>query len=350
EGTYTFMVKSKNLYGIESVPAAFRFTISPPWYRTYLAYFSYFVLFLCIIIVVVKLYTYQLIREKDKLEGIVKERTQEILMQKEEILVQAEHLRETYDWMRAKNIELEYQKKAFKKQKDQLEVSNATKNKFFRIIAHDLRNPISTLVGSTGFILTDIDSFDKDKMKRIIEELNKLSLTTYTLLENLLDWSTSQMGEIAFDPKPLELLSLVKENLELVKSKIDEKNIRMEIDIPENLMVLADENMIHNIIRNLITNAVKFTPDNGHIKIFAESKGELYHLSIADNGVGINKEHLENLFRLDKHVTTPGTHNEKGSGLGLILCKEFIERNGGTITVVSEPGKGSTFTITLKPA
>ena len=350
EGTYTFMVKSKNLYGIESVPAAFRFTISPPWYRTYLAYFSYFVLFLCIIIVVVKLYTYQLIREKDKLEGIVKERTQEILMQKEEILVQAEHLRETYDWMRAKNIELEYQKKAFKKQKDQLEVSNATKNKFFRIIAHDLRNPISTLVGSTGFILTDIDSFDKDKMKRIIEELNKLSLTTYTLLENLLDWSTSQMGEIAFDPKPLELLSLVKENLELVKSKIDEKNIRMEIDIPENLMVLADENMIHNIIRNLITNAVKFTPDNGHIRIFAESKGELYYLSIADNGVGISKEHLENLFRLDKHVTTPGTHNEKGSGLGLILCKEFIERNGGTITVESEPGEGSTFTITIKPA
>jgi signal transduction histidine kinase len=299
---------------------------------------------------VVKLYTYRLIREKDKLEGIVKERTQEILMQKEEILVQAEHLRETYDWMRAKNIELEYQKKAFEKKKDQLEISNATKNKFFRIIAHDLRNPISTLVSSTGYILTDIEKFDNVKMKRIIEELNKLSLTTYNLLENLLDWSTSQMGEIRFDPKKVEIISVVRENLELVKSNIDSKNIQIDISVPEGLRVLADENMVHNIIRNLITNAVKFTPDNGLIKVFTEVKDDYCSLNIADNGVGISKENLENLFRIDKHVSTPGTHNEKGSGLGLILCKEFVERNGGTISVTSDPEKGSTFTISFKLA
>ncbi len=350
EGNYIFRVKSKNLYGIESIPAEYHFTILPPWYRTFLAFFGYLTLFIVVIILVVKLYTYRLIREKDKLEGIVKERTQEILMQKEEILVQAEHLRETYDWMRAKNIELEYQKKAFEKKKDQLEVSNATKNKFFRIIAHDLRNPISTLVGSTGYILTDIEKFDKEKMKRIIEDLNKLSLTTYSLLENLLDWSTSQMGEIKFDPKPVELISVVRENIELVRSNIDSKNIQIEISIPEGLSVFADENMVLNIVRNLITNAVKFTPDNGLIRIFSEVKDERCSLNISDNGVGISKENLENLFRIDKHVSTPGTQNEKGSGLGLILCKEFVERNGGTISVTSELEKGSTFTINFKLA
>jgi signal transduction histidine kinase len=350
EGSYTFKVKSKNLYGIESIPAEYHFKILPPWYRTFLAYLGYFTLFFIVIILVVKLYTYRLIKEKDKLEGVVKERTQEILMQKEEILVQAEHLRETYDWMRAKNIELEYQKKAFEKKKDQLEISNATKNKFFRIIAHDLRNPISTLVSSTGYILTDIEKFDKVKMKRIIEELNKLSLTTYNLLENLLDWSTSQMGEIRFDPKKVELISVVRENIELVKSNIDSKNIQIDASVPEGLSVLADENMVHNTIRNLITNAVKFTPDNGLIRVFTEVKDDYCSLNISDNGVGISKENLENLFRIDKHVSTPGTHNEKGSGLGLILCKEFVERNGGTISVTSELEKGSTFTISFKLA
>ena len=348
EGYYTFKVKGKNFYGIESEPAEFKFTILPPWYRTILAYLGYFLLGVLFVVIVVKLYTYRLIIEKENLEGIVKERTQEILMQKEEILVQAEHLKETYDWIRAKNIELEYQKKAFERKKDQLEVSNATKNKFFRIIAHDLRNPISTLVSTTGYILTDIDEFDKEKMKGIIEDLNKLSLTTYNLLENLLDWSTSQMGEIKFNPKPVDLNLAVNDNIELISSKLQSKNIAIEVNLPERIEVMADENMVYTIIRNLITNAVKFSKENGTIRVYTVINKPFCSICIADDGVGISSDNLDKLFRIDKHLSTLGTHNEKGSGLGLILCKEFAEKNGGDISVESEPGKGSTFTLILK--
>jgi len=348
EGNYIFNVKSKNLYRIVSEPAEFHFKILPPWYRTYFAYMGYALVSILAIALIVKFYTYRLIKEKEKLEGIVKERTQEILMQNEEILVQAEHLKDANEWISAKNVELEAQKKEIEKKKDQLEVSNATKNKFFRIIAHDLRNPISTLVGSTGYILTDYDDFDKEKTKHFIVDLNKLSLTTYNLLENLLDWSTSQMGEIKFEPTNLDLIGVVNENIDLVNSKINEKHIELDVTLPENLTVYADENMVNTVVRNLLTNAVKFTQDHGHIKIFAKVDEKTCSLSISDDGVGISKENLEKLFRIEKHVTTPGTHNEKGSGLGLILCKEFIERNGGTISVESEPNKGSTFIITLK--
>lgn len=348
EGKYIFKVKAKNLYQIEAQQAQFYFEILPPWYRTFYAYSGYLLISIILITLIVKFYTYRLIKEKEKLEGIVKERTQEILMQNEEILVQAEHLKEANDWISAKNAELEVQKKEIEKKKDQLEVSNATKNKFFRIIAHDLRNPISTLVGSTGYILTDYEEFDKEKTKIFIQDLNKLSLTTYNLLENLLDWSTSQMGEISYEPKEIDLVSIVKENLELVNTKIVEKSIALDLSLPDEITVNADENMIRTVIRNLLTNAVKFTKDNGQIRIYITVKDNLCFLSISDNGIGISKENLNKLFRIEKHVTTPGTHNEKGSGLGLILCKEFVERNGGTITVESEPNAGSTFTISLK--
>lgn len=350
EGNYTFRVKAKNIYGVESPIAEYKFSVLPPWYRTIYALFGYLITAVLLIIFIVKFYTYRLILEKNKLEQLVRERTQEILIQNEEILVQAEHLKEANDWITAKNVELEAQKEEIEKKKNELEISDATKNKFFRIIAHDLRNPISTLVNTTGYILTDIDDIDKQRTKRIIEELNRLSHTTYNLLENLLDWATSQMGDIKFNPEPLNLLSVIKENLELVKSKIDLKQISLNIDVPGDINVFADENMLHTVIRNIITNAVKFTNDKGLIAISSKIVNDYCFLSIADNGVGISNDRIKKLFRIDKDVVTPGTHNEKGSGLGLILSKEFIERNGGSISVESEINKGSTFTISLKLA
>ncbi|HAN19120.1 MAG: hypothetical protein A2X13_02500 [Bacteroidetes bacterium GWC2_33_15] len=347
EGTYTFKVKSKNIYGIESGTAEYKFVILPPWYRTFAAYLSYFILSTLFIVLIVKLYTYNLIKEKENLEKIVKQRTQEILMQNEEILVQAEHLKDANEWISAKNIELESQKEEIEKKKDQLEISNATKNKFFRIIAHDLRSPISTFVNSTAYVLTDLDDFDKEKTKSFLSELNKLSQTTYNLLENLLDWSSSQMGEIKFNPRTFDIVSIIKENIELIKNKLESKEIELLVFVPDKLDVFADENMIHTVIRNLISNAAKFTGNKGKIEIRCTANNELCTISITDNGIGIKNEELDKLFRIDQHHTTPGTQNEKGSGLGLILCKEFIQHNGGTITVTSEHGKGSTFTFTL---
>ncbi len=483
EKDYIFKVKAKNLYEIESEPAEFKFKILPPWYRRFGAILAYIIIGIVLIIIIVRLYTYRLIKEKEKLEKVVIERTQEILMQKEEIFVQAEHLKDANERISAKNEELEKQKweitnqalklkkanielkklskvasetdngiaifdkelnmqwinegftrmygytydqfkkekiiniiegsdnpnikevlrtcveekisvvyefktknrngkdiwaqttltpvldkdgdiiniiaidtditkikkaeKEIEEQRDKLAISNATKNKFFRIIAHDLRNPISTLAGSTNIILNDFDEYDKTQTKTFIGELNKLSQTTYNLLENLLDWSSSQMGEIKFEPKPIDLKLLTSESVELIKRKVDSKNISLNSSIIKEYLVFADENMVKTIIRNLLSNAVKFTPENGKINILCTGENDMIKYSVVDSGIGISKEDQKKLFRIDKHYTRPGLSNEKGSGLGLILCKEFVEKNGGTIEIKSEPKKGTSITFTL---
>ncbi|MFO7830338.1 MAG: PAS domain-containing sensor histidine kinase, partial [Bacteroidales bacterium] len=244
--------------------------------------------------------------------------------------------------------EILHQKKEIEEQRDKLALSNATKNKFFRIIAHDLRNPISTLVSSTNLVFNDFEDYNKAQTKNIIAELNKLSQTTFNLLENLLDWSSTQMGDVQFAPKPIEIKMIVNENIELIKRKVDQKNIELNIEIPENIVAYADEDMIKTVIRNLLSNAVKFTPENGQIKISAQSEKDEVLFKIKDSGVGIEPKDLPKLFKIDQHHTTPGLSNEKGSGLGLILCKEFVEKNGGTITIDSKPQKGTSIIFTLK--
>jgi len=242
------------------------------------------------------------------------------------------------------------QKKKIEKQRDLLEISNATKTKFFRIIAHDLRNPISTLVSSTSIVLHDIKYYNKDKTTSFISELNKLSQTTYILLENLLDWSSSQMGEIPFSPKNIDINLIVKENIDLILTKTQSKHFRLYVNMPEPTLVFADENMIKAVIRNILSNATKFTPNNGLIDIYITEENGFIKLHIQDSGIGMNETDLNKLFRTEIHHSTLGTSNEKGSGLGLILCKEFIEKNGGTLSVISKPQKGSTFSFTIKKA
>ena len=244
--------------------------------------------------------------------------------------------------------EIIQQKKEIEQQRDKLAVSNATKNKFFRIIAHDLRNPISTLVSSTNVVFNDFDTYNREQTKNIIAQLNRLSQTTFNLLENLLDWSSSQTGEIIFNPKPVDIYFVVIENVELIKRKIEQKKIKLITELPEHFIAYADEDMIKAVVRNLLSNAVKFTPDKGTIEILAKSFNDTISITVKDTGIGIDPNDLPKLFRIDQHHTTPGLSNEKGSGLGLILCKEFVEKNGGTITIDSIPGKGTAITFTLK--
>ena len=244
--------------------------------------------------------------------------------------------------------EILQQKKEIEQQRDKLAVSNATKNKFFRIIAHDLRNPISTLVSSTNVVFNDFDTFNRAQTKNIIAELNRLSQTTFNLLENLLDWSSTQTGEVIYTPKPVDIQFVVDENIDLVKRKTEQKEIKINIRIPGNTIAYGDEDMIKTVIRNLLSNAVKFTPEKGLIEIFAQIVNDTIHITVKDTGIGIEPENLPKLFRIDQHHTTPGLSNEKGSGLGLILCKEFVDKNGGTITIDSIPGQGTSITFTLK--
>ncbi len=348
EGRYTFRLKARSVFGIETSVAEFLFEVKAPWYRTIYVYILYIIAAALIVYLAVLIWHYELIRERDKLERLVRERTQEILLQKEELRVQAEHLKDAYEWITEKNSVLEKQKSEIELQKQKSEEINATKNKFFRIIAHDLRNPISTLVGSTAFLLTDMQSLSQDKIKQFMAELNKLALTTYGLLENLLDWSSNEMGDIQNKPSWINILLLVNQNLELINNQLIQKNITLGINIPHSLVVFADENMMNTVLRNLLTNAVKFTQSGGKIQVKVDVQDSVCALSIIDNGVGIPPQNIEKLFRIDKSVVTPGTQNEKGSGLGLLLCKEFVEKMGGAISVSSKQNEGTIFTITFK--
>jgi PAS domain S-box-containing protein len=244
--------------------------------------------------------------------------------------------------------EILQQKKEIEQQRDELAVSNATKNKFFRIIAHDLRNPISTLANSTNLVVNDFDMFNREQTKNIIAELNRLSQTTFNLLENLLDWSSTQTGEVKFNPKPVDIRFIVDENIELVKRKINQKKIELKVSISGKQMAYADEDMIKAVLRNLLSNAVKFTPENGVIEILSQPGEDFLSITVKDKGIGIEPKDLPKLFRIDQHHSTPGLQNEKGSGLGLILCKEFVEKNGGTITIDSIPNQGTSITFTLR--
>ncbi len=250
----------------------------------------------------------------------------------------------------ANNTIMKQQVKLNKQYNDLKEV-NATRDKFFSIIAHDLKNPISAFMGVSNFLVKKFQDLSKDEIKEFIDEVNSSAKQLYELLENLLLWSKSQRGLINYHPMELELKSLILHNVDLLKMNADNKKIQLEYSIIENIKVFADPNMINTILRNLITNAIKFTYEDGKVEIKAEIKDDFAILSVTDTGVGIAEENLNKLFKVENSISTLGTEHETGTGLGLILCKEFVEKHNGKIWVESKINYGSTFffTIPLKP-
>lgn len=234
-----------------------------------------------------------------------------------------------------------------KKVADELKILNTTKDKFFSIIAHDLKNPFITILGFSDLLLTDYSELSDDERKFYLEEMKKSAEVSHNLLQNLLQWSRSQTGRIEFHPTSIPLANLVKVNMELLETTAARKGISILYDIQKDLSVFADEDMLNTVIRNLITNAIKFTNSEGKITIRAEEQGKYAEVSVIDSGVGMDDSVLANLFRLDVSHTSFGTNSEAGTGLGLILCKEFIEKQGGRIWVESELGKGSKFNFYL---
>jgi len=253
-------------------------------------------------------------------------------------------IQEAFTTVSEKNLEIE-------KQKQQLQELVATKDKFFTILAHDLINPFSLLLGYTSLLSERIESYSMEETKEMINLLNKTTQQTYDLLQNLLQWAKSQTGKIILQPEILKIKSIVESNIVLLKSNIDHKSIHIENIVQDGSFVFADENMLNTVIRNLLSNAIKFTRKNGKITFATvtdknEQKGYIT-VCISDTGVGMNKETLSTLFKVEKSTTTIGTDKEKGTGLGLILCYEFVEKMGGKMWVESETGKGSKFFFTL---
>ena len=224
---------------------------------------------------------------------------------------------------------------------------NATKDKFFSIIAHDLKSPFNAIIGFSNLLSEQIKEKDYDGIIEYADIIQNSSLRAMSLLSNLLEWARSQTGKIDFQPEHLELVSLINEVIGLLNDLALQKSITILRDLPNNLNVFADKAMLATILRNLVSNAIKFTNMGGKIIISAEHVSAGTLITVADNGIGIKPQVLEKLFRIDQHYTTKGTQNELGTGLGLILCKEFIEKHNGRIWAESEFGNGSRFCFTL---
>jgi len=224
---------------------------------------------------------------------------------------------------------------------------NASKDKFLSIIAHDLKNPFNTIIGFSEILKEELSTRDYQKSEKYAGMINISAVQTLRLLENLLSWANSQRGKIIFTPERLNLSELVNEEVLTVIDFAAGKNIEIICSCSDNLFIIADRNMIKTIIRNLISNAIKFTQRNGRVEVSVKTELKNVEISVSDTGIGMSKETISKLFRIDGNLSTPGTEQEKGTGLGLILCKEFVTRHNGRIWVDSEPGNGSTVKILL---
>lgn len=231
--------------------------------------------------------------------------------------------------------------------REKLKNALASKNKFFSIIAHDLRHPIDAILSFAFMMNKYAAEMTKEELEKITTELVAMTNNTSDLLENLLMWSKSQTNSLDFDPIKFSLTEVLEKISELLSGALTKKKINFTFSVSEDLEVYGDLNMIETVIRNLITNAVKFTEEGGEILVKGEELRKSVRITVEDNGIGMSEEDIEKLFRNDIKFSNPGTNKEKGSGLGLMLCKEFIEKHKGTINVHSELGKGSSFIINL---
>ena len=228
-----------------------------------------------------------------------------------------------------------------------LETSNITLQKFISIIAHDLKNPINTIMGFTEILIGDKDGMNREEQQKALEFTNKAAFGAFRLLEQLLEWARIQAGIIKADPQPLSLADLYAEAIAVVYPSAILKNQQIVNTMAGNIFVVADQNMMQTLFRNVFSNAVKFTPSGGKITIAADRESDQIIISVTDTGIGIPDDQIEHLFRIDMQYKTKGTAGETGTGLGLLLCKEYAEKNKGSINVHSTYGKGTTVIITL---
>jgi signal transduction histidine kinase len=249
------------------------------------------------------------------------------------------------------NIEVELQRQEIHQKATLLEEQtakltelNQLKNKLFSIIAHDLKTPMYAL--RNLFNHMHLNEMPVKEMKALLPGIvNEMNYTT-NLMENLLQWAKSQMENSSLQPEVLDIETMISRVLQLLHWQASNKRIHLEAQIEEPLFCYADKEMVNLVLRNLLSNAIKFTPENGHVRVGAREHSSCIEIFVQDDGIGISTERQTQLFG-DMFYTTRGTNSETGTGLGLKLCKDFLEKNGGRIAVQSQPGKGSTFTVTL---
>ncbi|WP_448529840.1 ATP-binding protein [Raineya sp.] len=294
------------------------------------------------ILVVLGIYYYRYyIRERDN--QILRIKNEEIEQKKAEIEAQRDEIEE-------KNKKISEALWQIQEQKKQLEELNESKDKFFSIIAHDLRSPINSLLGFTSLLSNYADAMTKEEVKKISNDLNLSLKNVLQLIEDLLTWARSQMGRVEFNPKVMVLNEVIREELELSAILFEKKEISLKYEIQPLLMTYTDPNHVKFVLRNLLTNALKFTSRKGNVWLRAYEQNNKIWVEVEDNGVGMPDSLKEKLFQIGGVKSSKGTDNEQGTGLGLLLCKEFIRKNNGEIWAESEEGKGSKFIFTLNKA
>jgi two-component system, sensor histidine kinase and response regulator len=238
------------------------------------------------------------------------------------------------------------------KAKEDLAVLNANKDKFFSIISHDLRGPFSGFLGLSELLSDEFENLERDEISKIGDSMNKAAKRLFSLIENLLEWSRSQMGKIENNPINMDLKQSCNRIFSIFSNTAEAKKIKLINKVPEDIIIFADNMLLNTILRNLISNAIKFTHENGEIKVDSidSQDSNFYEVSVSDNGVGMNKEAMDKIFRIDAKHSTVGTAKEQGTGLGLLLCKEFVEKGGGKLWVESTVGIGTKFSFTIQKA
>lgn len=313
-GDYTFKVKAQNSDGVWSPhEAALKISIEAPYWATW-----WFHLFIGIVALVLAVFIYRY---------LVKARTARILALKNE------HIRRS-------NLQLTRSEQALRQ-------TNAAKDKFFSIIAHDLKNPFTSLLSLSETLTRHYAALDEEERLEGVSSFHRSAKRIYALLENLLTWSRVQTGRIPCNPISFNISVMLADATTLLEMPLQKKKLTIDLSSPPNVMVTADSDMIDTVIRNLLHNAIKYSMPNGIIKIHVHQKESQVEVDISDEGCGIAPDRLPHLFNIAQKSNTDGTAGEKGSGLGLIICKEFVERNHGTLTVTSTLNIGSTFSFTL---
>ncbi len=254
---------------------------------------------------------------------------------------------ELYQNIVRENMERRHAEEKLKQLNHELKELNATKDKFFSIVAHDLKNPFTSILGSTELLYENIYQMDAEEIRQLSQILNDSAKSGFATLQNLLDWSRSHAGLIKINLEEVNLKNLVEDNISNLLLYSRNKEINLDSDIKDDLFVFTDRNMINIVLRNLIGNAIKFTPRFGNVKISSNFDANMITILLKDNGIGISDDDINKLFRMDSDFRRPGTDKEQGTGLGLKISKEFIEKLGGKIWVESELGKGCEFRFTL---
>lgn len=354
-GSYTFRVIACNNDGIwNNEGAAYHFKIRPPWYSSWWFRITSVLAVSAFAFLIFYRRVKYIQKQNHQLELKVKERTNELkkandklILHKMEIESINQALIEKNQLITSHNQSLQNKNEEIAFQRDKLRELNKTKDKFFSIIAHDLKNPLNAMMGFAEILNISFDAFPEDKKKKFISIISKSSKNLYSLIENLLQWARSQSGMMQFNPKVTNITPIVNDCLNILSQQASKKSIRMFYIPTEGYEFWGDENMISTVIRNLASNAIKYTPQEGSIVFETHEDDKSVYFSIKDSGIGMTQEQVDSLFRISTNKSTQGTDAESGTGLGLILCKEFIDIHRGRIWAESEESIGSTFYIEL---